>query len=106
MIFTFTKFHQYVYSNDVIVESDHELLGNSEEISGCRTTEITKNVATITKVLIYTPGKEMTLADTLSCAYMFPCKYPLKISCMIHMILNNAPSTDAKLEVVRKLSHS
>ena len=51
VVFAFTKFHQYVYSKDVIVEPDHKPL--EAILTGCSTTEITKNVATTTKVLIY-----------------------------------------------------
>ena len=82
MIFTFIKFHQYVYSKNVIVELDHEPLGNSEEISlpyHQDYKECCYNYKSSHFTLQYKAGKEMTLADTLSCAYMFPRKHPLKI---------------------------
>jgi len=64
VVFAFSRFHQYVYGKDVVVESDHKPLE-----------AITRKAAPprlqrYSFSLVYKPGKEMTLANTLSCAYL------------------------------------
>ena len=56
VVFAFTKFHQYVYSKDVIVKLDHKPLEAilKKSLAACSTTKIAENVITIAKVLIYT----------------------------------------------------
>ena len=111
MVFAFTKFHQYVYSKDVIVEPDHKpleaILKKSLAAAPPRLQRMLLQVQKYSFTLQYKPGEEMILADTLSCAYIkesvsSQASLEEDLACMIHMVLSNAPFTDAKLEEVRK----
>ena len=110
VVFAFNKFHQYVYSKDVIVESDHKplepILKKSLAATPLRLQRMLLQLQKYSFTLQYKPGKEMKLADTLSCAYIKECvslqESLENLPCMIHMVLSNAPFTDAKLEEVRK----
>ena len=57
--------------------------------------------------LIYKPGKEMTLADTLSRAYLDHdstsenLDEDLAIVCAVNSVINNLPISDPKLEAIR-----
>ena len=64
-------------------------------------------VAKYSFTLHYRPGKEMILAGTLSHAYIDDCSKSQStlekdLACVVHMVLDNAPFTNAKLEEVRK----
>ena len=106
VVFAFTKFHQYV-----IVESDHKpleaILKKSLAAAPLRLQRMSLQLQKYSFTLHYKPGKEMILADTLSCAYITDCptsqsSFEEELACMVHMVLSNAPFTDAKLEEVRK----
>ena len=111
VVFAFTKFHQYVYSKDVIVESDHKpleaILKKSLAAAPPRLQRMLLQLQKYSFTLHYKPGKEMILADTLSRAYIEDCTTSQsaleeELACMVHMVLSNAPFSDAKLEEVRK----
>ena len=111
VVFAFTKFHQYVYSKDVIVESDHKpleaILKKYLAAAPPRLQRMLLQLQKYSFTLHYKPGKEMILADTLSRAYITDCPtsqstFEEELACMVHMVLSNTPFTDAKLEEVRK----
>ena len=108
VVFAFPEFHQYVYSKDVIVESDHKPLEAILKKSlAAAPQRLQLKLQKYSFTLHYKPGKEMILADTLSCAYIKDCPtsqstFEEEVACMVHMVLSNAPFTDAKLEEVRK----
>ena len=111
VVFSFTKFHQYVYSKDVIVESDHKpleaIMKKALAAAPPRLQRMLLQLQKYSFTLHYKPGKEMVLADTLSRAYIDKCVTTQStleedLDCMVHMVLSNAPFSDAKLEEVRK----
>ena len=111
VVFAFTKFHQYVYSKDVTVESDHKpleaILKKSLAAAPPRLQRMLLQLQKYSFTLHYRPGKEMVLADTLSRAYIDDCSKSQStleedLACVVHMVLDNAPFTNAKLEEVRK----
>ena len=77
VVFAFTKFHQYVCSKDVIVESDHKpleaILKKSLAAAPPRLQRMLLQLQKYSVTLQYKPGKEMILADTLSRAYIKEC---------------------------------
>ena len=111
VVFAFTKFHQYIYSKDVNVESDHKpleaILKKSLAAAPPRLQRMLLQLQKYSFTLHYKPGKEMMLADTLLRAYIKDCPTSQstseeELAYMVHMVLSNAPFTDAKLEKVRK----
>ena len=73
VVFAFTKFHQYVYSKDVTVESDHKpleaILKKSLAAAPPRLQRMLLQLQKYSFTLHYRPGKEMVLADSLTCIY-------------------------------------
>ena len=111
MVFPFTKSHQYVYSKDVIVKSDHKpleaILKKSLAAAPPRLQRMLLQLQKYSFTLHYKPGKEMILADILSHAYIEDCTTSQlaleeELACMVHIVLSNTPLSDAKLEEVRK----
>ena len=72
VVFSFTKFHQYVYSKDVIVESDHRpleaIMKKALAAAPSRLQQMLLHLQKYshTFTLHYKPGKWKVLADTLS----------------------------------------
>ena len=74
IVFACLKFQQYIYGQDVIVQSDHKPLEAIFRKQLCTTTPRLQRM--LLKLLpfnlnvVYTPGKKMFIADTLSRAYL------------------------------------
>ena len=69
VVFACKRFHQYVYSKHITVESDHKPL---EAIFKKPLPQVTKNARTTTSLritLVYKKGTKMYMADALSCAH-------------------------------------
>lgn len=72
--FGLTRFHRYIYGQEVIVETDHKpLIGMMKkpisEVSP-RLANMRLKCLPYEAKLVYKPGKELVLADTLSRAYL------------------------------------
>ena len=75
VVFGCTRFHDYIYGvNNVTVESDHKPLETILKKPSCQAPlRLQKMIMTIQKYslnVIYRPGKELVLADTLSRALL------------------------------------
>ena len=74
VIFTFTRFHQYVYGKEVEVKSDHKPLESitKKPLSAAppRLQRMLLQLQIYTFTLAYKPGKDVVLANTLSHAYI------------------------------------
>ena len=108
VVFAFTRFHQYVYGKEVKVESDHKSLESitKKPLSAAppRLQRMLLQLQRYTFTLIYKPGKDMILADTLSRAYINakPESNDLEddLICAVNLIVNNLPVSDPKLQEI------
>ena len=70
----FTRFHQYVYGKEIEVESDYQLLESitKKPLSAAppRLQRMLLQPQRYIFILVYKPGKDIILADTLSRAYI------------------------------------
>jgi len=70
IVFAFSKFHQYVYGKEALVESDHRPLESimKKPLAAAppRLQRMLLQLQKYSFTLVYKPGKELVLADTLS----------------------------------------
>lgn len=95
MVFSVEKFHQYTYGRKVTVQSDHKPL---ESIvwkpllsAPKRLQRMMLRIQKYDLTVVYVPGKDMLLADTLSRAYL--PEYP------------SLSSVEAEIEMVNMVQH-
>ena len=73
VVFACERFHCYVYGRQFVVETDHKPLISISEKPLCdappRLQRLLLRVQKYNKKLIYVPGKQLIIADTLSRAY-------------------------------------
>ena len=109
VVFAFTRFHQYVYGKEVKVESDHKLLESitKKTLSAAPPClqRMLLQLQRHTFTLVYKPGKDMILADTLSRAYVNTDSDSENLEedlvCAVNIVVNNLPVWDPKLEEIR-----
>ena len=110
IVFALNKFHQYVYGKSAVVESDHKPLESIIKkplvSAPPRLQRMLLQLQKYSFTLIYKPGKDMVLADTLSRAYIDDdddtCKsLEEDLVCAVNSLLNKAPISDPKLEELR-----
>ena len=98
----------------VTVESDHKPLEaiTKKQLSATppRLQRMLLQLQKYTFTLIHKPGKEMLLADTLSCAYLEDELASQELSedliCAVNQVMSNLPVSDAKLEAIRQATAS
>ena len=108
VVFSFNRFHQYVYGKEVRVESDHKPLESitKKSLSAAppRLQRMLLQLQRYTFTLFYKPGKEMILADTLSRAYIKgnPDTDNLEedLVCAVNLVIDNLPVSDPKLKAI------
>ena len=97
-------FHYYVYARPVTIESDHKPLQSilQKPLSAAppRLQRMLLRLMKYDVNLIYKPGREMYIADTLSRASL-PTKTP-DWDAQIHLITNSLPISHEKLEIFRQ----
>ena len=95
MIFSLEKFHQYTYGRKVTVQSDHKPLENIVRkpllSAPKRLQRMMMRIQKYDVDVVYLPGKDMVLADTLSRAYLPEC--------------SAFGSVEAEIETVNMLQH-
>ncbi|KAK5853431.1 hypothetical protein PBY51_007214 [Eleginops maclovinus] len=95
MIFSLEKFHQYTYGRKVTVQSDHKPLENIVRkpllSAPKRLQRMMMRIQKYDVDVVYLPGKDMVLADTLSRAYLPEC--------------SSFGSVEAEIETVNMLQH-
>ena len=110
IVFALNKFHQYVYGKSAVVESDHKPLESIIKkplvSAPPRLQRMLLQLQKYSFTLIYKPGKDMVLADTLSRAYIDDDDNACKsleedLVCAVNSLLNKAPISDPKLEELR-----
>ncbi|KAK7912634.1 hypothetical protein WMY93_012845 [Mugilogobius chulae] len=95
MVFSVEKFHQYTYGRKVTVQSDHkplETIVRKPLLSAPK--RLQRMMLRIQKYdlnVVYVPGKDMLLADTLSRAYLPECSHK--------------DSVEAEVETVNMVQH-
>ena len=114
VVFAFSRFHQYVYGTAVTVESDHKPLEAivKKQLSAAppRLQRMLLQLQKYTFTLVYRPGKEILLADTLSRAYLDdePASEDLNedLICAVNQVLNYLLVSDTKLNMIRQATAS
>ena len=105
VVFTSTQFHQYVYGEEVKVEPDHKPLESiiKKPLSAAppRLQRMLLQLQRYTFTLIYKPGKDMILADTLSHAYINAKPQSNDLEDDLICAVNNLPVSDPKLQEIR-----
>ena len=109
VVFALNKFDQYVYGRPVTVQSDHKLLSaiasKSLRSAPKRLQGMMLKVQKYDVSIVYKPGGEMHLADTLSRAFLantdntqekFDCVNAVKL----------LPMTDESLEEMKRSTHN
>lgn len=95
MIFSLEKFHQYTYGRKVTVQSDHKPLENIVRkpllSAPKRLQRMMMRIQRYDVEVVYLPGKDMVLADTLSRAYLPEC--------------SSYGSVETEIETVNMLQH-
>lgn len=109
------KFHQHIYGTHVHIETDHKPL---EAI--CKKPLVSKprrlprlmlRIQKFNKIVSHTPGKELLVADELSCAYLLIDKLPhvvqredAELQDQVHMVTRSLPMSEGALATYRKLT--
>ena len=111
-VFATTRFHQYVYGQEFVTETDHKPLLTifNKEISKmpARIQRLMLKLQSYPKMtMIYTPGSKLAIADALSRAYLTEIPdsdlaYSEDIEYQVHMVMKNLPITNTKLEEFRQ----
>ena len=108
VVFAFNRFHQYVYGKEIKVESDHKPLESitKKPLSAAppRLQRMLLQLQRYNFTLLYKPGKEMILADTLSRAYIKGAPdsdLEEDLVCAVSLVIDNLPVSDPKLEAIR-----
>jgi len=98
-----------VYGKDVVAESNHKPLEmiskKSLAAAPPRLQRMLLHLQQYSFRLHFKPGKEMVLADTLSCAYLSEGGYNAlerALECAVHLVVNIAPITDEKLNQLKQ----
>ena len=109
VVFTFTKFHQYVYGKEVVVESDHKPLEIiAKKALAAAPPQLQRMLLRLQQYsfhLQFKPGKDMILADTLSHAYLpdeGDKELENELQCAVHLVISTAPITDVKLKQLKQ----
>ncbi|XP_021361397.1 uncharacterized protein K02A2.6-like [Mizuhopecten yessoensis] len=107
IVFGCNKFHQYLYGRKVKVETDHKpLIPISQKSLHAAPPRLQRMLLRVQKYdldLVYVPGKQIPVADTLSRNFLSDT-YPSLSKGMdahVHTILPSIPISDRKLEKVR-----
>ena len=109
VVFAFTRFHQYVYGKEVKVTLDHKPLESitKKPLSSAppHLQGMLLQLQRYTFTLVYKPGKDMILADTLShaCINDKPNNTDLEedLICAVNLIMSDLPVSDPKLREIR-----
>ena len=110
IVFACGRFHQFVYGNDIDVQSDHKPL------EAIMTKPLSQTPPRIQRLLIrlqkynltahFVPGKLMFIADTLSRAYLNETveNVPLNddIEVMVHSFIQEIPASPEKLKQLKE----
>ena len=108
IVFGCSKFHEYLYGRKFIIENDHKPLMSIFKKPFSKTPpRIQRFILHLQKYdfeLIYIPGKDMILSDTLSRASLPTTKQDLineEITSYIHCVLKSIPIVDKKIEEIK-----
>ena len=108
VVFAFNRFHQYVYGKEIKVESDHKPLESiTKKPLSAAPTRLQRMLLQLQRynfTLLYKPGKEMILVDTLSRAYIKGAPdsdLEEGLVCAVSLVIDNFPVSDPKLEAIR-----
>lgn len=99
-----TKFNQYVYGNEFVVETDHKplvsIFSKPLNKSPTRLQRIRLALQPYTFNLIFKPGKELVIADHLSRSYLNDNTktYELELKAHVAMVVKSFKITDQKLK--------
>ncbi|CAG9089362.1 unnamed protein product [Plutella xylostella] len=111
IVFACERFHQYIYGrSDITVQSDHkplEALFKKSLISvPARIQRMMLRIQCYTINVVYTPGKYMYIADTLSRApttdVMVDRGVSEEVEAQTCFMISSVPYSDSKLELIRR----
>ena len=109
VVFGCNCFYQYIYSKQIIVESDHqplEIIAKKPlDKAPIRLQRMLLNLQSYDVVIKYRPGKELYLADTLSRAHLSKCKSEeetLDLDYQAISMISTLPVTDDKLKEIKE----
>lgn len=102
IVFGMERSHQYVYGREVEVQSDRKPLETiiTKPLSSgpARVQRLLMRLQKYQGKVLYKPGKEMHIADTLLRAYLPETASPDKeIEAQVHMVRSNLPVSNDKL---------
>ena len=107
MIFSLEKFHLYTYGRKVTVQSDHKPLENIVRkpllSAPKRLQRMTMHIQKYDVDVVYLPGKDLVLADTLSRAYLPECSAYGSVEAEIETVnmLHHVPISTDSLSSIR-----
>ena len=112
IVFACLKFHQYIYGQDIIVQSDHKpleaIFRKPLSTTTPRLQRMLLKLLPFSLNIVYTPGKQMFIADTLSRAYLPSTPSSIEqeladdMNVMVHSFLHEFPASNTKLEEFRR----
>lgn len=114
IVFGCLKFHQFIYGKMTEVETDHKPLVSifKKPIGGAspRIQRLLLKLQPYQLNVVYKPGKEMYVADTLSRAHLKDTdedsepgeKLEEEVEAQIHLIMSQLPVSENKMETIRK----
>ena len=109
VVFAFEKFNQYVYGKTVSVQSDHKppesILKKPLHHAPPRLQRMLLRLQKYDFILLYKPGKEMYIADTLSRAYTTDTtvdNMETELADAVHLVVSNVPASDKWMREIRE----
>ena len=111
IVFTCERFHQFIYGNEIIVQSDHKpleaIMAKPLSQAPPRIQRLLIQLQKYNLTVRFVPGKEMFIADTLSRAYI-PAKSDEQnelnedIEISIHSFIKEIPATPERLRELKQ----
>lgn len=103
IVFSFEKFHNFVYGREVIVQTDHKplisIIKKDLNKVSARLQQMLLKLLKYDIDILYIPGRDMFVADTLSRSFIKDDNVEdLAMNSMIHNLKNDIPMTDKKKE--------
>ena len=101
MLFGCRSFHQYLYGQEITVRSDHKPLKSiTKKALATALPRLQRMLLQLQKYdlkIVHIPGKEIPVADTLSCKYLPPepeDNMADDLDLHVHMVTKNLPVSD------------
>ena len=112
VVYACETMNTYIYGVKTVIQTDHKplqsIINKPLHKVSPRLQRLLHRLYKYDIILVYTPGKEMYVADTLSRAFLndgkmqTPSKQEIQMDMAIHSILKEVPASDRRMQEIRQ----